>query len=144
MTSRTISRKATMGSSGFGTGHPGSSPPHLRPDDAGSARLPEHRTMSRWRATLIGIACLALIGCGSPSRATPAPAAPEAGVPWGDYSPDVKTRIDGLAASKDCTALQDEFNTADANDAATRTRTGHGNTELMTYIDGRMRAAGCY
>lgn len=98
--------------------------------------------MSRWRATLIGIACLALIGCSGPRTPAAAPAA--GGVPWSDYAAGVQARIDGLAASKDCTALQGEFDTADANNAATMNRTGHNNAALMGYIDDKMRAAGCY
>lgn len=53
-------------------------------------------------------------------------------------------RIDALASSKDCDGLQAEFNTADANGAATMSRTGHNNALLMGYIDSKMRAAGCY
>lgn len=65
------------------------------------------------------------------------------GVPWEDY-PSVQSRIDGLAAAKDCAGLQAEFDTADANNAATEQRTGHNNADLMGYIDEALRSAGCY
>ena len=68
----------------------------------------------------------------------------ESRVPWSDYAADLQARIDSLAASKNCPALQSEFDTADANNDATRDRTGHNNAELMAYIDGKMDEAACY
>lgn len=68
---------------------------------------------------------------------------PAAGVPWGDYAPAVRQGIDAAAAAKDCATLQTAFNNADANGAATMTRTGHNNAELMKYIDTQLKAAGC-
>lgn len=69
----------------------------------------------------------------------------ESGVPWEDYSPDVKTRIDNLAANGNCKALQKEFDTAAKTSDATMARTGtHNNADLMDYIDQAMRDAGCY
>lgn len=65
------------------------------------------------------------------------------GVPWGDYDPSVRIRIDALTVTKDCPALQAEFNTADAGNQVTMNRTGHNNAELMEYIDDQMRTAGC-
>ncbi len=70
--------------------------------------------------------------------------AAEAGVPWADYASGVRVRIDGLANEKDCAGLQAEFDTADANNAATMARVGHNNADLMGYIDDAMRRAGCY
>lgn len=66
------------------------------------------------------------------------------GVPWNDYAPSVRTTIDAAASSKDCTALQAQFNQADANNDIMKSRTGHNNAELMGYIDDAMKAAGCY
>ena len=43
--------------------------------------------------------------------------------------------IDRLGKKGDCDGLQDEFDTADANDTAQRNRTGDGNADLMAYID---------
>jgi len=80
------------------------------------------------------VAALVLTGCGGGN----------AGVDWSNYDSSVKARIDALEASADCTGLQDEFDTADANNAVQRERTGTGNNELMSYIDGLMRDAGCY
>ncbi len=80
------------------------------------------------------VAALVLAGCGGGN----------AGVDWSNYDSSVKARIDGLEAAADCEGLQDEFNTADANDSVQRERTGTGNVELMTYLDELMRDAGCY
>lgn len=76
---------------------------------------------------------LLLVGCAS-----------ESGVPWGNYSPDVRARIDSMTAEGDCAGLQREFDTADANNTAQMNRTGRNNAKLMEYIYDRMRAAGCY
>jgi len=73
-----------------------------------------------------------LVGCGAAS------------VPWSDYAPGLQSSIDRLATSRDCVALQEQFDVSDANDDATRARTGHGNADLMAYIDAKMRSAGCY
>jgi len=93
---------------------------------------------------------LALTACSAPAlEEEPSPTtAPQentrAEVPWQDYDASVKTRIDELTEVGDCAALQAEFDVADANDDTTRARTGHGNAELMTYIDEALRLAGCY
>lgn len=87
----------------------------------------------RWRLSLMFVAALGW-SC----------TAAGSGVPWEDYSPTVRTRIDALASAKDCAGLQAEFDIADANNAATRERTGHNNADLMSYIDKKMRKAGCY
>jgi hypothetical protein len=75
---------------------------------------------------------------------SPAAAPSDGGVPWSDYSPTVRAGIDAAAASKDCAALQAAFDSADANNATTMSRTGHNNAALMSYIDGKLKAAGCY
>lgn len=61
------------------------------------------------------------------------------GVQWGDYAPGLQARID----AENCTALQAEFDQADANNAATKARVGHNNAKLMVYINDRIKAAGC-
>jgi hypothetical protein len=66
------------------------------------------------------------------------------GVKWSDYSPTVKTRIEALIQSSDCSGLQAEFDIADQNDAAQRNRVGVGNADLMNYLDSSMRKLGCY
>jgi hypothetical protein len=79
------------------------------------------------------------------SRATPPTATtPAASVDWENYAPEVKARIDALGQAKDCTGLQDEFDTANANDAAQSARVGDGNADLMSYVDEWLRLAGCY
>lgn len=77
----------------------------------------------------------------SPAKA---PAPSSGGVPWKDYAADLKGRIDSAATAKDCRTLQKAFNDADAGNTATRSRTGHSNSDLMVYIDRAMRGAGCY
>jgi hypothetical protein len=64
-------------------------------------------------------------------------------VDWENYAPSVKSRIDSLASSRDCSGLQHEFDTADANDDIQRDRTGDGNADLMGYIDKKLKDAGC-
>ena len=91
--------------------------------------------MNRSTAAAVALAGLVLAGCSSGGGDS---------VPWGDYAPDVQSRIDKLASSKDCAGLQDSFDTADANNEATMKRTGHNNAALMTYIDDAMKSAGCY
>lgn len=68
---------------------------------------------------------LALIGCASTDTG---------GVPWDQYSPSLRGRIDGLQVAADCPGLQAEFDAADTN----------GGVELMKYVDSAMRVAGCY
>lgn len=65
-------------------------------------------------------------------------------MPWADYAPSLQARIDALGTSRDCAGLQDEFDTADANNEATFNRTGHDNAELIGYIDDTMENASCY
>jgi hypothetical protein len=69
---------------------------------------------------------------------------PDDSVVWSDYAPQVRTNIDTAAAAKDCQTLQSLFDSANSNNASTRQRTGHGNAELMAYIDKSMHNAGCY
>jgi hypothetical protein len=49
-----------------------------------------------------------------------------------------------FGSAGDCVGLQDEFDTADANDDLQRDRTGEGNADLMGYIDDKLDEAGCY
>ena len=65
------------------------------------------------------------------------------GVPWGDYSPSVRSTIDSLGAVRDCSGLQAQFDAADANNQSTMARVGHNNAELMRYINTKMQAASC-
>lgn len=97
--------------------------------------------MVRRIAVLAAAAAISLSGAGAtPARAAEKP--PK--VDWSSYSPAVKPRIKALAKAKDCSALQAEFDTADANDELQRKRTGTGNTQLMAYLDFKLRKAGCY
>lgn len=108
-----------------------------------------------------GIAVLAVAafaGCGggdtstntgqaSQSVAVPSPSSsctPLGSGCWEDYDPQVQARIDKAIASGNCAKLQDEFDQAEANNAATMERLGHNNADLMTYIDEGLQQAGCY
>lgn len=109
-------------------------------------------------AAVTVIAALLLTGCSTsagtttpattPAASTPAeptPAEPvRSQVPWEDYDATVKTRIDDATEAGDCVLLQAEFDTADANNAATMNRTGHNNADLMVYIGEALELAGCY
>jgi hypothetical protein len=93
---------------------------------------------------LVGsVAVLLLAGCATTPFEPPLVSDRQT-VEWEDYSPGVQDRIDVLEAEQDCAALQDEFDTADANSAATLERTGHSNANLMGYIDEALELAGCY
>ena len=94
---------------------------------------------------------LVLAGCSyAPSQGAqdaPKPtmsAEPTNSVQWGDYSPDLKGRIDDLGAAADCRGLQEQFDIADQNSSITLDRTGHGNAELMKYIYAAQESAGCF
>jgi hypothetical protein len=79
----------------------------------------------------------------APAAPTPAPTDPGGDVDWSRYAPAVKERIAAMAAAKDCPGLQKEFDTAYANDDATRARTGEGSADLMTYINNLLQQAEC-
>ena len=79
----------------------------------------------------------------SSDQAPPAAVIDDSEVDWENHAPSVKTRIDALAAARDCAGLQLEFDTAEANSDAQYERTGDNNADLMGYIDARMAAAGC-
>jgi hypothetical protein len=80
----------------------------------------------------------------SPEPEPEAPRTPDADVDWENYAAEVRTRIDALGAAGDCAGLQQEFDTAAANDIAQWSRTGSGNADLMQYIDEWLTLAGCY
>jgi hypothetical protein len=86
-------------------------------------------------AVLVTASTIAVAGCGAGSSDS---------VPWKDYTPGLQATIDGLKASKNCDQLERQFQNADANDAMTKSRTGHNNAKLMTYIDKALAEAGCY
>lgn len=97
--------------------------------------LPAKAYADAMKTWAVAACAVVMFGCGSGSAS---------GIPWGDYAPGLQSTIDALATAKNCTALQSQFDAADANGDATKTRTGHNNAELMKYIDGKLRAAGCY
>ena len=67
-----------------------------------------------------------------------------AAVPWRDYAPSLQANIDALAAAKDCNGLQAHFNQIGATNLAERNRSGHGNFQVLKYIDDKERAANCF
>lgn len=82
--------------------------------------------MRRLAGVFAAVALLAT-GCGGSAEEG-------ASVNGDQYAPEVKERIDSAVDAADCDALQQEFDTAD----------GHGDADLMTYIDDAMESAGCY
>ena len=97
--------------------------------------------LSSRRARSLVLAAIVLAGCGTPSGAN---GGGTSSVQWKDYAANLQAQLDASANAKDCAALQKQFNAADANSQATVSRTGHNNADLMAYIDGKMRGAGCY
>ena len=63
---------------------------------------------------------------------------------WDNYDEKVNLRILKFILTKNCKALQQEFNIADKNMDSQLARTGTGNSELMGFIDENMRKIGCY
>lgn len=63
------------------------------------------------------------------------------GVDWKNYASGLRSRINSLAGN--CSALQQEFDNAYANDSAQRSRTGDGNADLMSYIQNLLDDSGC-
>ncbi len=88
---------------------------------------------------------LVLAGCSSAPTETPEPTANERTiVPWQDYAPEVKIRLDEMMEANDCSGLQAQFDISYSNNDATMSRTGHNNADLMSYTDEAMQIAGCY
>jgi len=94
--------------------------------------------------SLIVIGLLGDSGTSETSSNTAAVVTDNSGVNWSDYAPTVKTRIEELIQSGDCSGLQTEFDVADQNDAAQRNRVGVGNADLMNYINTSMQKLGCF
>ena len=96
----------------------------------------------RWaRRTLTG-ACAALTICACSTDG--GRANDIVTVQWRDYAPSLQTKIDAMAKAKDCEGLQAEFNDIGATNLAMRTKFGHGNVEILVYIDKREREANCF
>lgn len=88
---------------------------------------------------------LVLAGCSSSPAEIPENTENErAIVPWQDYAPEVKIRLDEMMEAKDCSGLQAQFDISYSNNDATMSRTGHNNADLMRYTDEAMQIAGCY
>lgn len=65
-------------------------------------------------------------------------------VNWNRYSPVLKERIIKNIESRNCRALQADFDRAYENSNLKRRRTGKGNSELMALLDDKMMSIGCY
>jgi hypothetical protein len=65
-------------------------------------------------------------------------------VPWRDYAPGLQARIDAMALAKDCDGMQLEFNQIGGTNLEVRNKFGHGNVEVLTYIDSKEREANCF
>jgi len=95
----------------------------------------------RWaRRTLAGgWAALALCACSNGGQSQDG-----AQIPWRDYPPSLQKKIDAMAAAKDCKGLLLEFNEIGGTNLAVRTKFGHGNTELLQYINTREERDHCF
>jgi hypothetical protein len=100
------------------------------------------KTMTRCLRTLTGVcAALALAACSSSDGKGPPVSL---GVSWQDYAPGMQAKIDTLAASKDCVGMQLVFNQIGGTNLAERNRYGHGNEEILKYIDAKEKAISCF
>lgn len=90
--------------------------------------------------TLLAIAAAALTACSAATEPPPAPtAAPQDDMPaveWSRYAPEVHQRIDWLAQTRQCAALDAEFYTV--AESARRE-----DAPVLTYIAAAQRAVGC-
>lgn len=66
------------------------------------------------------------------------------GVSWNDYAPGLQAKIDTLATARDCVGLQLIFNQIGATNLVERNHFGHGNEEILKYIDAKENALNCY
>jgi hypothetical protein len=64
-------------------------------------------------------------------------------VPWSQYAPQVRERVEAAAEAEDCDALGREFLAASETSDVHRDRWGEGNGKLMQFIDEAMKDAGC-
>jgi hypothetical protein len=97
----------------------------------------------RWAFRILTGVCAALsLGACSGSDAAKAPV--NLPVQWGDYSPGLQAKIDAMSTAKDCNGMQDVFNQIGATNLAVRNKFGHGNVEVLQYIDDKERAASCF
>ena len=65
-------------------------------------------------------------------------------MPWSDYAPGLQAKIDAMASAKDCDGMQAEFNQIGGTNLVMRARFGHGNVEVLGYIDDKERVANCF
>jgi hypothetical protein len=65
-------------------------------------------------------------------------------VQWGDYTPGLQAKIDAMSTAKDCNGMQSEFNQIGATNLAVRNKFGHGNEDVLHYIDDKEREASCF
>jgi len=98
----------------------------------------------RWvRRTAIGVfAALTVCACSpNSSKTVTSTIGP---VTWKDYEPGLQARIDAMASAKDCDGLQSEFNAIGSTNLAVRNAHGHGNEEILHYIDVKENGANCF
>jgi hypothetical protein len=96
----------------------------------------------KWPPRTLTWACVALALAACSKDAAPTQATVT--VPWRDYDPTLQAKIDAMAAAKDCQGLLIQFNEIGGTNLAVRNQFGHGNEEILGYIDKKERAAGCF
>ena len=96
--------------------------------------------MPHRRLTLLAVAAAALTACSAAVQPPPAETAPPLPdmppVEWSRYAPEVRQRIDWLAQTRRCAALDAEFHTVAA---AAR----QADAPVLTYIAAAQRQVGC-
>ena len=65
-------------------------------------------------------------------------------VPWSEYAPEWRERIEAAIDAEDCKALDAELVAAAEGDDAHEARYGSDNSDLMEYIDESMDEIDCY
>jgi len=97
------------------------------------------------KAIAVLVIVLALTGCvrlDNPEPEPPVDARTE--VPWEDYPGSLQQIIDEEQAEGDCVTLQEMFDIQFTSSDSVLERTGHGNTEVLSYIDEALELADCY
>ena len=69
--------------------------------------------------------------------------ASDTGVPWSNYSPGVRVRVEDQVVRRDCAALKEELLVSETNTSNQRRRVGEGNEKLSSYLVDQIDRLGC-
>jgi hypothetical protein len=62
---------------------------------------------------------------------------------WADYSLGLKSDIENATVSKDCRGIQTFFGLTTATEDSMKAAKGHGNANLVSYLNESLKLAGC-